>query len=161
MIRVATPADVPVCAQIVGQHELWRRYGYGAEAAQRDLDGACERGELTVAMAHGQVSAFAWVLPRGTFGRSDYLRLIGVSPDATGTGLGARLLAHVERRAGRGGMTLLVSDFNTGAQRFYERQGYVLVGRMPSYVMPDVDELMYYKSASSIAGGSTPSSSAI
>jgi ribosomal protein S18 acetylase RimI-like enzyme len=40
---------------------------------------------------------------------------------------------------------LLVSDFNEGAQRFYEREGYVRVGALPGLVLPDVAEVLYWR----------------
>lgn len=40
---------------------------------------------------------------------------------------------------------LLTTEWNSGAQRFYERHGYALVGRLPDYVRPGFCELLYWK----------------
>jgi ribosomal protein S18 acetylase RimI-like enzyme len=87
------------------------------------------------------------VIPRGAFGRSPYLRLIGVRADMAGSGIGARLLDAMEARAAEvaDDLFLLVSDFNEGAQRFYRRQGYVQIGAIPGYVLPEVSELVFRK----------------
>ena len=83
---------------------------------------------------------------RRSSGRSTYLRLLGVRADFHGAGLGAALLDAAEQAAAHTrDMILLVSDFNHGAQRFYERQGYRQVGALPGYVLPDVTELIYRK----------------
>ncbi len=38
-----------------------------------------------------------------------------------------------------------MSDFNAGAQRFYERHGYVRAGALDGLVLPGVAELLYWK----------------
>jgi len=62
-------------------------------------------------------------------------------------GVGAALMQSVEEAASKVSheLFLLVSDFNTDAQRFYQRQGYQQVGAIPGYVLPDVTELLYWK----------------
>jgi ribosomal protein S18 acetylase RimI-like enzyme len=40
---------------------------------------------------------------------------------------------------------LLVSDFNTDAQNFYARLGYVQVGKLDDYVVQGVSELVMWK----------------
>jgi len=39
----------------------------------------------------------------------------------------------------------LCSDFNTDAQRYYEKHGYSRVGAIPDYVVPGITELIYRK----------------
>ena len=85
--------------------------------------------------------------PKGAFGRSDYLKRIAVDDALRGGGVGAALLEAIEaeaRAAGRD-LVLLVSDFNDGAQRFYRAHGYQEVGRLPAYVLADVDEVLMWK----------------
>jgi len=40
---------------------------------------------------------------------------------------------------------LLCTDWNTGAQVFYERHGYERVGVLPHWLEPSVDQLIYVK----------------
>jgi GNAT superfamily N-acetyltransferase len=49
-----------------------------------------------------------------------------VRPDATGTGLGAALLAHAKAEQPHG-LQLWTFQTNAGARRFYERHGFVAV----------------------------------
>jgi ribosomal protein S18 acetylase RimI-like enzyme len=81
------------------------------------------------------------------FGRSPYLKWIGVAGGATGAGVGRALLRSAEEAAAATlpELSLLCSDFNTGARRFYEREGYAQVGELPAYVLPDVNEVLYFK----------------
>ncbi len=70
--------------------------------------------------------------------------------DTIGTfihGAGTRLLRAFEAEVARESRHafLLVSDFNQGAQRFYQRHGYARVGALPGLVLPDVAELIYWK----------------
>ena len=57
-----------------------------------------------------------------------YVNVLAAFPEQRGKGFGASLLELAEqlaREAGCRGMSLIVSDANTGARRLYERQGYV------------------------------------
>ena len=40
---------------------------------------------------------------------------------------------------------LLVSEWNTRAQRFYERRGYRRIGDVPDYVRVGITEVLYRK----------------
>ncbi len=149
-VRALLPAEFPAVVDWLVTLPLMQRYGLQPQAALRQFEQAAAAGELllTVEDAAGRPAGLAWVMPRGAFGRSAYLRLIGVDPACAGAGLGSALLAEVEHHATADGrdIILLVSDFNTDAQRFYQRHGYRQVGALPGYVLPDVTELIYWKS---------------
>ena len=56
-----------------------------------------------------------------------YVNVLAVQPQLRGLGLGARLLAFADetgRALGKRGMSVIVSDANSGARRLYERCGY-------------------------------------
>ena len=53
--------------------------------------------------------------------------------------------AEESSRAQGRDLFLLVSDFNTDAQRFYQRLGFQQVGLLEDYVIPGVGELIYRK----------------
>lgn len=57
-----------------------------------------------------------------------YVNVLAVLPEHRNKGYGTRLLALAEetaRKLGKRGMSVIVSDANTGARRLYERCGYV------------------------------------
>lgn len=144
-VRPMVPGDVPGCAAIVGATPLWsERYGVSAQRAVRLFDTAFERKEGLLVAETDRIVGFAWFLLRGGFGRSGYLRLIGVDPSYRGEGVGALLLSAVEAAVGDD-LMVLASDFNEGARRFYERHGYAAVGRLPGYVLAGVDEIVYWR----------------
>ena len=120
------------------------------ERAAKNLEGGLERGDVLLAADAGAENAacgFAWCAPQGGFGRSLYIRWFGVRKELARAGVGAALIRSVEEAALKISreLFLLVSDFNTDAQRFYQRQGYQQIGAIPGYVLPDVTELLYWK----------------
>jgi GNAT superfamily N-acetyltransferase len=149
MIRPLALADVERLAERLAELPLLERYRRTAGALERDLTAALERGDgLVVHAAPDQEpDGLAWFLRSGTLGMGGCLRLLAVVPGGEGRGVGAALLAAFERAVAEwsGHAFLLVSDFNTGAQRFYARHGYAQVGRLPALVAPDVDELLFWR----------------
>lgn len=147
-IRPMLPADAPACARIMAETPLWQRYGVSEQSARGRFEcGLAEGATIAVAEIEGWVAGFVWYQRRGVFGRSGYIMLIGVAPGLYQRGVGAALMAYAEAELFReaADIFLLVSDFNRDARRFYERRGYRLVGRVPAYVLPNVDELIYHK----------------
>lgn len=150
VIRPMEAGDIPGIVAWMVETPLWQRYGVTAEGAARNFERARERGDWLLAGDIGAKTAvgFAWCAPDAGFGRSPYLRLIGVRRDMSGVGLGGALLRAVEAKAAEhhaDHLLLLVSDFNETAQHFYRRLGYAQVGALPGYVLPDVAELIYFK----------------
>jgi ribosomal protein S18 acetylase RimI-like enzyme len=149
-LRPMALEDIPTIVDWVTTNPLWQRYQLTAEKAHAQFERALEKNEWLVVADLNQgdcACGFAWCLGDGAFGRSAYLRLIGVRPDCAGSGIGASLLAQAEQFALTisDDLFLLVSDFNMGAQRFYRRHGYDQIGAIPGYVLPDVAELIYRK----------------
>lgn len=156
--RALKGADIPAVVPWLGRLALYRRYGFTGDAAGRALQTALGAGDLLrvcQAASDGPLG-LAWCQRHGTFGRSPYLRLLAVREDAAGEGIGARLLQDLETELeGQSALYLLVSDFNTGAQRFYRRHGYAKVGELEDFVLPGVTELLYRKSLSATSAGSS------
>jgi ribosomal protein S18 acetylase RimI-like enzyme len=75
------------------------------------------------------------------------LRLIAVDQSVRGAGIGAELLAEFEARTAGVGRDwcLLVSDFNTAAQAFYEKHGYTKAGLLPGFARPGITEVLMVK----------------
>lgn len=63
-----------------------------------------------------------------------YVNVLAVLPDFRGHGLGSELMKLADetgRKLGKAGMSLIVSDANTGARRLYERCGYREIASRP------------------------------
>ncbi|MCK6580002.1 MAG: GNAT family N-acetyltransferase [Anaerolineae bacterium] len=148
-IRDMKDSDCQPLAEWMVTVPLWQRYGLTVGGAAGQFRAALVREDvlITAEDEEGLPAGFAWMMPKGVFGRSPYLRLIGVRPDRAAQGGGALLLEAIEARAWAVSdvFFLLVSDFNMRAQRFYERHGYTRVGALPDYVVPGVAELIFWK----------------
>jgi len=147
-IRGATPADLDTLSSPIAALPLMRRYGNDAGTLAKIWREALVRGDrIYVACGNQGPCGLCWFMPSGTLGVGGYLRLIALTPEAQGTGIGAELLETFERETfvHSKNAFLLVSDFNTAAQRFYERQGYVRTGALADLVVPGVSELLYWK----------------
>jgi len=142
-----TLADRPACIEILLGYP-WTHYAMTEARATRVFDdGLAQGADLRVADVDGVALGFVWILPRGAFHHSDYIRLIGVSERARGRGVGAALMdaAEGDAFAARRDMFLLVSDFNLAAQAFYRHRGYVQIGALADYVTPGNTELLMRK----------------
>jgi ribosomal protein S18 acetylase RimI-like enzyme len=149
-VKALSAADIDGCCAVVDGEPLFAAYGLTAHRLRQELVAALARGEgLLVAVREGTVAGFAWYLSRGTFYHSAYLRLLAVAGEVTGRGVGGRLMDEVEARAfgGARDLFLLVNVENAGAQRFYERRGYVRVGALPDFASPGLHEYIYRKRA--------------
>lgn len=146
VIRLLARADIADIARWVAETPLWQRYNVTVESfAQRLREGLESGATIFVAEREGDVLGFVWLVARGAFNRSAYIQLIGVRPDARAKGVGRALMEFAEARAESRDIFLLVSDFNTDAQRFYTRLGYRQVGKLDDYVIADVSELIFWK----------------
>jgi GNAT superfamily N-acetyltransferase len=147
-IRPVEAAEIPALAEALAALPLMVRYRRDARGLGRALEASRARGDgLLAADEGGAVRGVAWFLAAGTLGLGGYLKLIAVLPGGEGKGTGVVLLRAFEAETARASAHafLLVSDFNAGAQGFYEREGYVRVGPLPGLVLPDVAEVLYWK----------------
>ena len=145
IIRPLEVDDIPLVAGWVVTIPLWQRYHTTVDSLSAKLAAALDTDLILTADADDRAVGLAWCVSKGAFARSAYLKLLGVRPDQAGKGIGARLLDQLEAAVEGQDMFLLASDFNASAQRFYERQGYVQIGAIPGYVLPDVTELIFRK----------------
>ena len=147
-IRPATHEDLQHLAALLAPEPLFSAYDLSAEALEKRWCDALTRGEgILVACPEAQPVGLCWFSPSGAFALGAYLRLIAVSSSAQSQGLGAHLLAAFEDACAKltGGWFLLTSDFNTAAQRFYQRHGYREVGQLPDFAKPGITERIFWK----------------
>ena len=147
-VRPLRSTDIRPLSETLALLPLMHRYNRSASTIAESLDSALARGDGLLVFDDGNgAQGLSWFLYAGTFGLGGYLRLMAVSPYAHRKGIGSALLASYEAAVATQSRHtfLLCSDFNVGAQRFYESHGYSQVGRLPSLVVTGVDELIYWK----------------
>lgn len=136
------------CEDIFRNSEIYTRYFQDGRLA-RSLSRAAENGELYLACDEsGRLLGAMKVSMRGFCGLYPYLGLLGVHADSRGLGVGAFLMAELEKmtlESGARRVTLMVSDFNKGGQRFYERLGYRKLGEIPDAAKEGITELVLIK----------------
>ncbi len=145
VIDDATNADRAWAADLMASSDPWRRLGRDL-ATSAAVVAAAPDTELFVARGPAGPLGFVLLRRRG-FAGSPYIVSIGVDPAARGGGIGALLLAFVERHVTPPArhLFLCVSSFNTEAQRFYDRLGFQRVGELPDYVIDGASEIILHK----------------
>src|SRR5437773_125016 len=99
IIRALEQSDVGPCAAMIAATPLWQRYGVTPASAVARLSTALHDGATILVAADDSETAplgFVWLVMRGAFDLSGYIRLIGVAPGQRGKGIGQRLLAIAE-----------------------------------------------------------------
>lgn len=146
--RPLTPADVPALAAMLSSMEPWLSYRVDRPAWERILSAVPGDEEALVALDDDdQIIGYVQFSYRGAFSLSGYIRTLAVAPGRHGSGLGRRLLTHVEDLIFARGpnVFLLCSASNEQAQAFYRAVGYEPVGRLNAYVLPGEDEVVFRK----------------
>ncbi|MCW2600579.1 MAG: GCN5-related N-acetyltransferase [Frankiales bacterium] len=133
MIRLATPADVPVVLQLVKELASYEREPDAVRASEDDVHAALfgpdPVASCHVALMDDEVVGFAlWYRTFSTWqGKPGmWLEDLFVRPEARGNGLGTALLVELARTAvARGWMRFewWVLDWNEPAQGFYRSLG--------------------------------------
>ena len=123
----------------------WARVALGPETMTRFL-AATESGAVRYAIQLDDAVAGALVV-RHPWLHGPYVQLIGLKPAFQGRGLGEVALRWLESEVKDRfrNVWLCVSAVNGDAQRFYERHGFMLAGRLDSLVFDGFDELLLRK----------------
>ncbi|HJR77796.1 MAG TPA: GNAT family N-acetyltransferase [Nitrospiraceae bacterium] len=152
-----TPDDRAAVIALLAGSDPWKRLGYAPEFWERAFSPLPQGRESLVLQQGDDVAGIALVRPKFLFG--DYLELLAVAPTLTGQGLGRLLLTHVESLAFTRGKNLFacVSDFNTGARRFYRRHGFVEIGPLADLLVPGSAEILLRKTIGPAKEAAVPS----
>lgn len=170
-VRNMNAHDIPEAVGAVGDLSLLQRYGVikerlyetleqGISRGDRQLIGAwideeiklknsTEKGETfgNSGLTKRKFAGFALFSLCGTFLMSGYLKLLAVSPEMQGLGVGKALISKMESFVKKESkdLFLFVSDFNTTAKSFYEKVGYQKVGAVCGLILDNVTEELYWK----------------
>ena len=104
-------------------------------------------GSAYAAFIGEECVGFTYIIPKGAFHSFPYLHLLVVKEEYRNRGIGKALLDYSENIAYEMAdrLFLVVADYNPGAKRFYERNGYQQLGEIPNLYRPGVTEYMMAK----------------
>ena len=141
------PGDREAVVTLLAESDPWKTLGYTPEDWKRIFCPVPKDREAYVLQFGGRVAGIAIVKPQFLLG--DYLELLGIAPQARGTGLGTTLLNYIESAVfGRTkNLFACVSDFNSAAREFYKRRGFQEIGPMPNFLIPGSAEMLLRKTA--------------
>ncbi|HSQ07511.1 MAG TPA: GNAT family N-acetyltransferase [Chromatiaceae bacterium] len=137
--------EAQALAETLARMEPWLTLGYSAESLARGL--ATPDPGLTRHLILRGGETLGLVAVRCPWLRGAYIELFAVLPGSQGQGVGEEVLGRLEQeyRGRTGNLWLLVSGFNAGARRFYERQGFGAIGVIPDLVAQGQDEILMRK----------------
>jgi GNAT superfamily N-acetyltransferase len=120
-ISRARDDDVAALARMMAESPLLRRYGVTVRGARSSLREALREHDLVLTAVDGNIVGLAWAVMTRALDRSAYLRLLLVAERRRSRGIGAALLAAVERRAAAARyrhVALLVTSTNRRARSY-------------------------------------------
>lgn len=153
MLRELRAADLPELERILEATEAFTpaEVAVAMELLEIVIGDPQQRDyEVAVAEVLGKVAGYVLFGPVAATAGSFDLYWIAVDPAAQGSGVGQRLMEHVEaavrQRGGR--MVCLETSSQGGYSRtrsFYEKAGYQLESRIRDFYKPGDDRLTYVK----------------
>jgi GNAT superfamily N-acetyltransferase len=145
----AAPAVARKQADWIVGIEPWKGLGYRPSPLGRYLARQARTGDVWIARDGARAPAGIIVATDG-FLLGGFIGLLAVRPEASGKGIGQLLVGHVEARVFDRRRWLFVScdAANVAALRFYRRQGFARVGRLPDLVQAGRIELLLRKGRS-------------
>jgi len=135
------------CRDALCQSMLGERYFSSPGSAEDAILEGIRQENLYVAFIGEECVGFTYIIPKGAFHSFPYLHIIAVKKEYRNKGIGKALLDYSENIAYQMAdkLFLVVADYNPGAKRFYERNGYQQVGKIPNLYRPEVTEYMMAK----------------
>ncbi len=131
-----------LCRSILGE-----RYFSSQGSAEEAILEGIRQENLYVAFTGEECVGFTYIIPKGAFHSFPYLHIIAVKEEYRDRGIGKALLDYSENIVCEAAdkLFLVVADYNPDAKRFYERNGYRQVGKIPNLYRSGITEYMMAK----------------
>lgn len=135
------------CEEALLNSELGKNYFANEGSAKRTIIEGLDHGNLYIALNKDICVGFIWYIPKGAFHGFPYLHIIAVKEEYRGQGIGKRLTEFLEEMIFEktDKVFLVVADFNPGAKLFYEKIGYLQVGKIPNLYRKGITEYLMMK----------------
>lgn len=134
------------CIQSIKHSSLWDTYfKYITRLHEKFKDGVGKKQIHVALNTKGRCIGYIWVQKDGGFSHYPYLRSFAVQRRYRNEGIGTALLHYFEQLTPSHRFFILVSELNNEAMRFYKRNGYMAVGKVPDLFRPGISEIILTK----------------
>jgi ribosomal protein S18 acetylase RimI-like enzyme len=145
---IITDIEKNACAELISHSEPWITLGITYDQTMASINDPLH--EVFAAHIHGEIVGVVIIQTEGAF--SGYIKSIAVKAGWRHRNIGKSILEYVEKRIFNecSNVFLCVSSFNPGAQQFYKKLGYQVVGVLENYLVTGYDEILMRKTTGPI-----------
>lgn len=141
--RADTDAEYHQSALLLSQNEPWLSLGRTFDYTMgkvRDTN-----GDLYVIYVDENIAGCILIELHGTL--KGFIRSFCIDPQYQGLGIGSKVISYIEKIIFETYPNVFVfaASFNSGAIRFYKRNGYQQIGIFKDYVVAGSDEILFRK----------------
>ena len=141
-----TDEHIEGCIESIKHSVLWDEYFQYLTQLEEMFKDGISKGQIHVALnTRDRCIGYIWVVKDGAFSHYPYLRSFAVQRGYRSKGIGTALMQYFEQLSPSQRFFLLVSELNDQAMRFYERNGYIAVGKIPDLFRPGICEIILTK----------------
>lgn len=137
--------DTEECVSALENSELGRQYFSRKGSARETITEGINANTLYIAEDNGVFKGFVYYIKNGAFHGFPYIHLLVTKPSERGSGIGSEILSQLEAHLKCPKIFLVVADFNPDGIRFYEKNGYVRVGRIEGLYRDGIAENIMMK----------------
>ncbi len=136
-------AEAEICARMMANSEPWMTLRRDYNTSLKIITDPSR--EVYLATLNGEIVGFTILVMHGAF--VGYIQSICVAPEWRSKGIGSQLMAFAEKRifGETPNAFICVSTFNKGAQKFYKRLGYKVIGELKDYLIAGQSEILLRK----------------
>ena len=141
--KLQTLEEAEICARMMSGSEPYITLRRDYEASLKLISDTLR--EVYVARSGSELIGFIIVVMKGAL--IGYIQSICTAADWRGKGVGSELMDFAEKRIlfEAPNVFLMVSSFNNGARRLYERRGYKVVGELKDFLVSGYSEIIMRK----------------
>lgn len=153
MYRIATRDDIEECVDLFFHSTLNEIYKRSTIVIERDLSNGLKTDSIIVYEDDSKkIGGYIRFKEEGCFGHFPYLDTIIVHEKYKGKGVGRGLLNAMEetilRKRWESTIFLCVASINYIAEKFYQKDGYIVLGEVGNLLKLGVNEKIMYKNIS-------------
>jgi len=141
--KLQTSEEAEICARMMSGSEPYVTLRRDYEASLKMISDPMR--EVYVAKSGSELVGFIIVVMKGAL--IGYIQSICTAAEWRGKGVGSELMDFAEKRilSEAPNVFLMVSSFNNGARRLYERRGYKVVGDLKDFIVSGYSEIIMRK----------------